>query len=604
MGSTFEKTSLQYTKGDFMKNKFSLFLILLIISAIFTYAQKQNEASNPNSPSDTYLFEVNDFRIPIDNRGIIADVVVGPIGGGGFFDNHLVLFSAGFFLSGYEDLNNDNDFTRSELWGNGVMSASRILDYNPGPVGSDSGDVKNQIYQVGILDTPFGNNWIDYKTAVELGADFYDGDGDGIYNPVDLNNNGKWDENEDRPLMNGVETAWTIFNDNVPIEDRRYLVTPKGIEVHQTVWGYNIPGSGSHFAENTIFIKYKIFNTGTVADTLHEVAFTSVMDADIGEYSDDLAGSDILRNAGYVYNSGDDSEFGPNAPALFCALLQGPAVSMPGETFIDVNNNSMFDYGIDTPLDSAKIFIDELLGSIYKPGYKNLGMTSMTQYMQSHPVIGDPDEVARLRQYMLGDVVDNIGLWSFGNGASLGDDTVNIPKQFMYSGYPENGAGWLNTYPIDQRTMVNSGLFDLVINEPQEIIVAYVVGRSSSPILSVANARANLDNVIELYNNDFNMDLVSVDDQPMQVEGFQLEQNYPNPFNPTTSIEYSVFSKEFITIKVYDVLGKEVAQLVNEEKEKGNYKVSFNASNLSSGVYIYQLSTGSQLISRKMMLIK
>ena len=587
-----------------MYTKLVLAILLISFSFKSNFAQKQNEVSNPNSPSETYLFDFNDFRIPIDNRGIIADVYIGPIGAGGFFDGHLVLFSAGFFLSGYEDLNNDNDFTRNELWGNGVMSASRIIDYNPGPVGSDSGDVKNRIYQVGILDTPFGNNWIDYKTAVELGAAFYDGDGDDIYNPVDLNNNGKWDENEDRPLMNGVETAWTVFNDNVPIEDRRYLVTPKGIEVHQTVWGYNIPEFGSHFAKNTIFIKYKIINTGTVADTLHEVAFTSVMDADIGEYDNDLAGSDILRNAGYVYNSGDDSEFGPNAPALFSALLQGPAVSIPGETFIDVNNNSMFDNGIDTPLDSAKIFIDELLGSIYKPGYKNLGMTSMTQYMQSHPVIGDPDEVARLRGYMLGDVVDNIGTWSFGNGASLGTDTINIPKQFMYSGYPENGTGWLNTYPMDQRTMVNSGIFDLVINEPQEIIVAYVVGRSSSPILSVANARANLDNAIELYKNDFKMDLVSVDDELTQPNDFELEQNYPNPFNPTTTIQFSINQKEFVSLKVYDVLGKEVAQLINEDKEPGRHTVRFNGSNLSSGVYTYQLSAGNNLLTKKMMLIK
>jgi hypothetical protein len=85
---------------------------------------------------------------------------------------------------------------------------------------------------------------------------------------------------------------------------------------------------------------------------------------------------------------------------------------------------------------------------------------------------------------------------------------------------------------------------------------------------------------------------------------YRLEQNYPNPFNPTTSIEYRVGSKEYVTLKVYDLLGREVATLVNEEKPAGSYEIEFDASNLSSGIYFYQLQTQDFAETKKMMVLK
>ena len=85
---------------------------------------------------------------------------------------------------------------------------------------------------------------------------------------------------------------------------------------------------------------------------------------------------------------------------------------------------------------------------------------------------------------------------------------------------------------------------------------------------------------------------------------FSLEQNYPNPFNPATSIQYTISSKQNVQLLVYNVLGKEIATLVNEEKPAGNYKVNFDASKLSSGVYFYQLQAGSFVETKKMILIR
>ena len=75
--------------------------------------------------------------------------------------------------------------------------------------------------------------------------------------------------------------------------------------------------------------------------------------------------------------------------------------------------------------------------------------------------------------------------------------------------------------------------------------------------------------------------------------GFQLYQNYPNPFNPSTKISYRISELSFVTLKIYDVLGNELATLVNEEKPMGNYEVEFDADELPSGIYFYQLISGN-----------
>jgi photosystem II stability/assembly factor-like uncharacterized protein len=108
---------------------------------------------------------------------------------------------------------------------------------------------------------------------------------------------------------------------------------------------------------------------------------------------------------------------------------------------------------------------------------------------------------------------------------------------------------------------------------------------------------------------------ISGEGYPSDVEGedvfldeYILEQNYPNPFNPSTSIKYAISSRQFVALKVFDVLGNEIAVLVNEEKSSGSYEVNFSAtggaSKLSSGVYYYQLRAGEYVESKKMIYLK
>jgi len=87
-------------------------------------------------------------------------------------------------------------------------------------------------------------------------------------------------------------------------------------------------------------------------------------------------------------------------------------------------------------------------------------------------------------------------------------------------------------------------------------------------------------------------------------EDFSLSQNYPNPFNPSTNIEYTIPEASFVQLKIYDILGNEVATLVNEEQSPGSYRTDFTANHLASGFYVAQLRTGNYTKTIKMSLMK
>lgn len=98
--------------------------------------------------------------------------------------------------------------------------------------------------------------------------------------------------------------------------------------------------------------------------------------------------------------------------------------------------------------------------------------------------------------------------------------------------------------------------------------------------------------------------IADIDQQQIVNHKFSLNQNYPNPFNPITKIKYSIPQQSFVTVKVYDLLGREVATLVNEEKQMGYYETEFAGSNLPSGIYFYQLKANGFVESKKMILLR
>lgn len=557
-----------------------------------------------NTPEHKFLngVSINNIKLPLDNRGILADVslslsfkvIVKDIdhktsslvkvvnfSSGGRFAESAFLFAGGFMLSGYS-----NNF----MWANGVASASRITDYQAGIVGSVSNDPKNKLYLIRRTDPHFGSSWQAWLDAVSLGANFYDGDNDGLYDPVDKNNNGKWDPNEDMPDILGDETFWCVYNDGVPAGMRRYNdVPPQGIEVRQTVFA----SKRNPNLENVIFIRYSFLNKGTVVNKLDSVFFGIWTDPDLGDYVDDLVGSDTLLNSGFCYNEGIDNNYGNNPPAFYSTIIQQP--------WVYTGNN----------LDTAYNYLGQNLGLRKIAGYKKISSASFVNYMSSHPTQGDPGTRFDVRNYMLGynriGQLNNPCTWVFGT-VTGGVNCASINPRFIYSGDPVTNIGWINNTTWDQRYMFNTGPFALEINKPIDIIVAYVVGRGTDALNSVHITRGFVQNAFTEYYSNFGT-TTGIDDENLSSTlpvDFKLYQNYPNPFNPSTTIKFSTPHSAFVTLKVYDIIGREVATLVDEVKEAGVYNSTFSTlhSAFSTGVYFYELRSGSHVESKKMMLIK
>ncbi|MEO8447155.1 MAG: T9SS type A sorting domain-containing protein, partial [bacterium] len=103
---------------------------------------------------------------------------------------------------------------------------------------------------------------------------------------------------------------------------------------------------------------------------------------------------------------------------------------------------------------------------------------------------------------------------------------------------------------------------------------------------------------------NYNIGAIGVASENVIPLSYSLEQNYPNPFNPVTNLEFGISKPGYVSLKVFDVLGKEVKTLVNEIKPAGRYDITFDGSSLSSGVYFYKLSSGDYSATRRMLLIK
>jgi hypothetical protein len=170
--------------------------------------------------------------------------------------------------------------------------------------------------------------------------------------------------------------------------------------------------------------------------------------------------------------------------------------------------------------------------------------------------------------------------------------------------FPNNQSTAIYKFETDFDTTIVQGKL-----KGRPVGVEYIGADYKSVVLSFPIYYMNLDQakvwIENVLHNKFN-EVTNLDEEQITsvVKGFELMQNYPNPFNPTTKISWQSPVSSWQTLKVYDVLGNEVATLVNEEKEAGYHSIDFNASELPSGVYFYQLKAGSFMETKKMMLLK
>ncbi len=581
-------------KSYFLRNKnLTASLLLLLLITVLTAGQNlysQNMGS-------TARININRIDLPFNNQGNIAEVQV-PDGGrtNGYFEGHEFLFSADIILSG---------FTNDSMWANetGFWQA-----YQPGTIGMAPEDSLASIYRVGAEDVPFGSSWQDWKDAVDLGADFYDANNDGVYEPVDLNNNGVWDPNEDKPDMIGDESFWCVYNDGVPISERRYLISePQGIEIRQTIFGFSSAG----ILDSVVFVRYRIKNTGLLADTLKNVYFGHLADVDIGEidgFEHTRIGCDTLRNASYGYHTEPSPwDWGNNPPCFLTDILTGPLSFVPGISFEDLNNNNIYDEGIDIPFDTARSFRGPLGAKIY-PGAQNLNMTASIFIINASPGYNDPSNIIEARNYLY-------GLTQYGELADPctfpvthvlgGIPCGEINPHFWCSGDPVTANGWLPNFEGNVRKIQSTGPFTLPKNQEIEILIGLIVGRGDSALGSVTVAKEMSDYVKSFYENNFGYPLdLNGNHGPTLDPEYKLFQNYPNPFNSTCRISYSISEDGIVTIEIFNVLGQKVTTILNKFQNADRDEVEFNGSALASGIYIYRMKVNDFITSKKMVLIK
>lgn len=290
--------------------------------------------------------------------------------------------------------------------------------------------------------------------------------------------------------------------------------------------------------------------------------------------------------------------------------------SEPNLTILKLANGTKYiyvsmDYSVDIHNESTGDFI-----SSFTPE-KGLETMAADDYYQR---IYIPDENNRTGVYVYnpdGSAYTDNGSNNFGSDVFEADAEGIIVYTCPLNNPVDNGDGFIVV--SDQRTSQSDfEFFDRVTWEHLGTLnitgVSNTDGIASYPYplpdypLGVFAAQNN-DATVVLVGWDKIFEKISevttdVNNKGKQPENFKLFQNYPNPFNPTTRIQYSIANKRFVSLKVYDSLGKELKTLVNEEKPAGIYEVNFSSKDLPSGTYFYKIKAGDFVQTKKMVLLR
>ena len=417
---------------------------------------------------------------------------------------------------------------------------------------------------------------------------------------MDENNNGQYDpdpSSTDVPGIDGAaQTIWFVANDqNAGLTMDLYGTNPIGIEYQATMWEYK----DSVGFDNLFFRKYKLINkTDLLGDptTFEDMYISMWSDPDIGDASDDFVGCDTLLNLGFAYNASDtDAVYSPlSPPAVGFDLIRGPIV--PGNPGEDRNRN-----GVDDNYDFA---LTEDNQRVY--GFINLPMTAFYYFTNGDPFITDPiqgsaEGATQFYNFMQG----KIGI----TGEYFINPVTGLPTTFALSGNPVISEGWIDGMqqgPGDRRLGLSTGPLQMAPGDTQVVVIAEIAGGAIPGIdyLAAIDLVKFYSSIAqEFYDTQFPLP-VSANDKTVLPQTFELEQNYPNPFNPSTTINFSLPSSGYATLKIYNALGEEVEVLLDKKLTTGAYEVEWIASGMPSGVYFYQLKTDGRVETKKMLLLK
>ena len=420
------------------------------------------------------------------------------------------------------------------------------------------GDPVDSVTQERIADLRalYEQDWTEWPW--QKGAPFYD-----------TNGNGMMDEGEEPGLLDADQVVGFVASD---LDSSKtvdlYGSPPIGMEMQVTLWAYDKTGSQiAEALQNTVFKKIRLIYKGRT-DT-PETAYIDSMfvaqkvEAKLGDCRDDFVGCDTLLDLGFVYNAdASDQEFGDASPPAFgFALVQGPNV---GEECLPMTSFWCFGWGDVNVMPTVKHYIGTLEMYTYFNGI--------------YPYFGTPFS-----------------------------DPDDHPTRYLCSGDPVAGSGFVDGVllaPGERLFMMSSGPFTMALGDTQEVIFAIVGGQGSDHLESVSVMKDHVHEVQTFVDNSFMEGFTRVaDSDPIRIpQDFCLHQNYPNPFNPTTTIRFRLPRAGFVTLRIYDLLGKEIQTLLNEQRPAGEYAVTWKAEDLSSGIYVCRLEVGGFVDTRKLVL--
>jgi hypothetical protein len=406
----------------------------------------------------------------------------------------------------------------------------------------------------------------------------------------DVNKDGKYTPGNDIPGMPGADqTIWFVANDlDTIINKNSFTTMPAGVEMQCTVWGYY---QGKP-VDNMIFKKYLIINKNPEKKDFTNFYISYWSDSDIGAGQYDLCGCDTTLNLFYTYSAlATNTQYSNTPPATGVCILQGPKVK--------TDNANDVAYSLDR---------------VYK-GYKNLPMTA---HYYDIPYDGEIEDINSNSIYWYRRMQGKVWI----TGANYVDPLTKKTTLFPLSGDPINSTGWIDGTPYpagDRRNGGACGSFNFAYGDTQEVVIAQITVGGTGGVNNIGavallkEAAKNAHLVYQMLSPEVLTEVKTNSELP---SAFSLSQNYPNPFNPTTTINYSVpvetrhgESLQHVTLKVFDLLGREVATLVDEFKQAGNYQVQFSVEtgyipSLPSGIYFYCLQVGNYSETKKMVLMK
>jgi photosystem II stability/assembly factor-like uncharacterized protein len=371
-----------------------------------------------------------------------------------------------------------------------------------------------------------------------------------------------------KPLDFADQTMFYRFTDSYP--ESHYLNSGSTAPLKADVMKIDFAFDEPEAIGNISYMHYIIINKST--QIWNNTYITFWTDDDLGNATDDLVGCDTALGMAYTYNgTNNDGIYGIAPPAVSFVTIRGP------KTYTGNNN------------DTAS-YCYARFKSKY-PKYKNAAFTVFNWYQGG----SEPRNYYETYRFIKGLTID---------GYQIINPVTNQPTTFYYSGDPVTNTGWIQTSPTDQRFMMSFGPVTIPPNDTQMIVMAQVIARGTSNLNSITVLRQYAQIAKENYNNCFANVPIGIMNNNEIVNEFRLYQNYPNPFNPVTVISYQLVVSSYTSLKVYDVLGKEVVTLVNEQQKPGTYSIDFDGNNYSSGLYFYELTIGDFRETRKMVLIK